>query len=390
METREAQETPGHDGAGRTPVVELAIEESKGNPRRRAIFVIGGGIVLVLVLVFGIPWLRFTLSHEGTADARVDADIVQVTSKIGERIDRILVSTDAPVKRGQLIILLDDRDELARLQQAQAQYDLALANQRTTIRQGEGGVAAARAAVAQAGAQVGVALSDIPGAQQAYATAETNLARAESLVATGDLPREQLDAARAAAAAAASQLHAAQNQIGSAKAQENVAQGGVTTAQGRLAQSADPSQIAVAKAQLDLARRDLAYTRIHSPIDGFVGEKGAEIGQTIAAGAMLMTLIPEHGIFITADYKETQMGNMRVGEPVDINVDAYHGVTFHGHVMSINPASENTYALVPSQNATGNFVKVTQRVPVRISIDDPRADMPLRPGMSVETYVKIR
>jgi membrane fusion protein, multidrug efflux system len=106
----------------------------------------------------------------------------------------------------------------------------------------------------------------------------------------------------------------------------------------------------------------------------------------------IMTLIPDGPgkIYITANYKETQMGDMRVGQPVDIHVDAYGGTTFHGHVISINPASQNTYALVPAQNATGNFVKVTQRIPVRISIDDRNPNQPLRPGMSVETYVKVK
>jgi membrane fusion protein (multidrug efflux system) len=103
-----------------------------------------------------------------------------------------------------------------------------------------------------------------------------------------------------------------------------------------------------------------------------------------------MTLIPSHDIFITANYKETQVGRMHPGQPVDIHVDAYPGVTFHGHVVAINPASQNTYALVPAQNATGNFVKVTQRIPVKIAVDDMRPDMPLRVGMSVETYVKVR
>ena len=167
------------------------------------------------------------------------------------------------------------------------------------------------------------------------------------------------------------------------------ASGGLTTAQGKLAQAADPSQVEAAAAQLDLAKQNLNYTRIYAAIDGYVGEKNAEVGQTVGAGLTLMTMIPHH-VYITANYKETQMGKMRVGQPVDIHVDAYKGVTFHGHVASINPASENTYALVPAQNATGNFVKVTQRIPVRIDVDDQRADMPLRPGMSVETYVNVK
>ena len=255
--------------------------------------------------------------------------------------------------------------------------------------QGQGGVQQAQATVAQAGAQVGVAAANLPGLEQAYAKAAADLARTESLVSTGDIPAEQLDAARATAATAASQLNAAENQVASAQAQEEAAQGGTTTAQGRLAQAGDPSQVEVARAQLALAQRNLTYTRIASPINGYVGEKNAEIGQTVSAGMMIMTIVPTNGIFITANYKETQMGNIRVGQSVDIKVDAYRGVTFHGHVLSINPASENTYALVPSQNTSGNFVKVTQRVPVRISIDDSRSDMPLRPGMSVETYIQV-
>ncbi|HUY41063.1 MAG TPA: HlyD family secretion protein [Candidatus Dormibacteraeota bacterium] len=386
METREKEQLREHDGAA----APATVEEPARQFRKRWLFIGLGIVVLIVALVFGVPWLRYMLAHEGTDDAHVDADIVQITSKIPERIGDILVATNQHVTRGQLLIVLDDRDELARLQQAKAQYDLALADQRTTMQQGQGGVAQARGQQAQAAAQVDIALSQLPGAQQNYDKAEADLSRAASLVATGDVPREQLDAARAEAAAASSQLHAAENAVVAARAQEGATGGGVTTAQGRLAQASDSSQAQAAKAQLDLALRNLRYTHIVSPIDAFVGEKSAEIGQTVSAGEVLMTLVPSRDIFVTANYKETQMGNMRVGQPVDIHLDAYRGVTFHGHVVSINPASENTYALVPSQNATGNFVKVTQRIPVRISIDDPRPDMPLRPGMSVETYVKVR
>ncbi len=385
-ETREIQQR-GTNGTG---TAEDRDTETKRAPRKRWFFIGAGIIVLALILMYGIPWLKYMLSHESTDDAHVDADIVQVTSKIPERIDRILVTTNQYVHRGQLLIILDNSDEQARLQQAQAQYDLAAANQRTLVQQQRGGVSQAQAQVAQAAAQAGVAAANVPAAQQEYDKAEADLARTESLVATGDVPAEQLDAARATAAAAEAQLAGAQRQQNAASAGISAAQGGVATAEGKLAQASDVSQVEAARAQLELAQRDLHYTRIYSPIDAYVGEKDAEIGQTIAAGAQLMTLVPSTGIYITADYKETQLGNMRVGQPVDIHVDAYKGVTFHGHVVSINPASENTYALVPSQNATGNFVKVTQRVPVRISIDDPRADMPLRPGMSVETYVRVK
>ncbi len=368
-------------------------------------------------LWFGIPWLTYMLAHQGTDDARVDADAVAVTSRINEKINQILVDTNQEVRKGQLLIVLDNKDEIARLKQAQAQYDLAIANQRTTTLQGRGGVAqaqgelvtnqaqvpVAQAGVSQAAAQLAVSNAQLRAAQEAYNKAQADFSRTQSLVASGDVPSANMDTARAQSAQAAAQFRGARDQIAVAQAnlsaaQQRVAaasatiqatQGGVTTAQGKLAQAADPSQVESAKAQLDLAKQNLTYTRIYAAIDGYVGEKNAEVGQTVAAGSTLMTLIP-HRIYVTANFKETQMGNMRVGQPVDIKVDAYGKATFHGHVVSINPASQNTYALVPAQNATGNFVKVTQRIPVRISVDDQSTDRPLRPGMSVETFVKTK
>jgi membrane fusion protein (multidrug efflux system) len=380
-------------------------------------FIAGAAVAVILLLAFGVPWLSYALAHQSTDDARVDADVVAVTSKIPERINQILVNTNQAVRKGQLLMVLDNKDELAKLAQAQAQYDLALANQRTLTLQNQGGVTAAngsvgtqaaqvpvaQAGVSQAQAQLQVAAAGVPAAQQSYDKAQADYNRIAALVKTGDVASEQLDAVRAEQAQAAAQLQsardqvsaaqanvaAAQSRVGAAEAGVTSAQGGLTTAQGKLQQSTDPSQVEAAKAQLDLAKQNLAYTRITSAIDGYVGEKDVEVGQTINAGTTLLTLIPNH-VYITANYKETQMGNMHVGQPVDIKVDAYKGVTFHGHVESINPASQNTYALVPAQNATGNFVKVTQRIPVRIAIDDPRSDMPLRPGMSVETSVKVK
>jgi membrane fusion protein, multidrug efflux system len=429
MDTREADrqviEKPAVKGPNGTaapgpapePPVAHDDSEQKGASRKRALFIAGAVVVVLLLLVFGIPWLSYAFSHQGTDDARVDADVVAVTSKIPEKIDRILVDTNNPVHKGQLLIVLDNKDEMAKLQQAKAQYDLAIANQRTLTLQNQGGVTSAsgtvgtqsaqvpvaQSGVDQAQSQLQVAISQVPAAQQAFAKAQADYNRTAALVSTGDEAAQQLDSARAAIAGAAAQLQsakdqvsaaeanvaAAQSKVGAAQAEVTSARGGLTTAQGKLQQSADPSQVEAAKAQLDLAKQNLAYTRITSAIDGYVGEKNVEVGQTVNAGTTLLTLVPNH-VYITANYKETQMGNMQVGQPVDIRVDAYKGVTFHGHVESINPASQNTYALVPAQNATGNFVKVTQRIPVRIAIDDLRADKPLRPGMSVETSVKVK
>jgi membrane fusion protein (multidrug efflux system) len=223
-------------------------------------------------------------------------------------------------------------------------------------------------------------------------------------VKSGDMPKQQLDAAKAAYWQAQSQFNAAQDnvnvaQANAAAAQQKVsaaqaavgaAQGGVQAAQGKLSQAQAPAQIATQQAALQLASQNLANTKIYSPIDGYVGEKSVEIGQTVSSGTTLLTLIPNR-VFVTANYKETQVGRMHPGQTVDIRVDAYKGMTFHGKVLSINPASQNTYALVPAQNSTGNFVKVTQRIPVKISIDDADpSKYPMRPGMSVETAVLVQ
>jgi membrane fusion protein, multidrug efflux system len=413
------QDTAGQTRPNGSTDTAPAIEERTG-PRRRIIFGVIGGIVAILLIVWGVKWFMYARVHEGTDDARVDADPVAVTSKINERIDQILVDTNDEVRKGQLLIVLDNAVAHDQVSNAQAQLALAQANQRTSTLQSEGGVTQAQANTTDASAQVPVAQAgveqavaqlhssqaQVPAAQAAYDRANADYQRTASLVATGDVPRQQLDAQRASLAAAAAQLRAAQDQVNvaqsnvdaanqkvaAAQAAVSASQGSVTTAQGKLDQAADPSQVDAASAQLAIAKKNLGYTRIYSPINGFVGEKSAEVGQTVSAGETILTLIPDGPgqIYITANYKETQMDNMKVGQPVDIRVDAYPGTQFTGHVISINPASQNTYALVPAQNATGNFVKVTQRIPVRISIDNMTPDKPLRPGMSVEAYVKVR
>ena len=284
---------------------------------------------------------------------------------------------------------------------------------------------AAKAAVAGAQAQLRVAQAQVPSANAALARANADYERYSSLAKTGDASQQQLDAQRATQAQALSQYRAALDQVTSA--QTNVAQmqaretsaiasttaaeagigageGQLETAQGRLVESAAPSrvpaiaaqanaaqaQVTSASAQAQTAKDQLNYTVIRSPIDGIVGAKNIEVGATVAPGQALLELVPQSNIYITANYKETQLTSMKVGQEVDVSVDAYKGTTFTGRVDSIGPASQNTFSLIPAQNATGNFVKVTQRLPVRIAIVNAPADKPLRVGMSVETSVKVK
>ena len=390
----------------------------RGPFRKRYVGMLVGAVLVIAALIWGVKYYEYASRHQTTDDAHVDASTVSVTSKIGERVDRILVQTDQSVHKGQLLIVLDNADERARVEQARANLSLAIETQQAQTQQSVGGItqaqasvsnAAAQVPVAQAGvsaaeAQVQAAQAQVPAAAQALAKAQADLARTQSLVSTGDLARRQLDAARAAEAQAQSQYRSANDnvnvalanasgaeaRVGASQSGISIAQGGVQSAEGKLEQAQAPGQIAVARTMLDIAEQNLAYTKIYAPSDGYIGEKAATVGQTIGPGIPLLTLIPNR-VFITADFKETQVGSMHAGEPVDIKVDAYKGMTFHGKVIAINPASQNTYSLIPSQNVTGNFVKVTQRVPVKISIDDADPNRyPMRPGMSVETSVLVK
>ncbi len=434
------------------PVSSEPAHEAAPKPKRqrpawlRFVIYAVAAVAIVLALIFGIKWLAYATTHETTDDAHVDADTIEVTSKINERVDKIFVDTNQRVTKGELLIQLDDRDERERYNQAVAARDAQMAQARAADAnvaltrdqqaaqnsENAGGISSARAMIASAQAQyaaaqqqIAVAQSDLVSAQDAVPAAKQNLAKAQadlqrtqSLVNTGDVARSQLDAERAAYQQAQSQLQealanvaAARQKVGqyaasAAAAQATITsqQGALATAQGKLNESDAPyripaseaqaqaqyAQVGSLEAQVKTALDQLNYTRIHAPADGYVGQKSVEVGQTVAPGQALLELVPLNRVYITANYKETQVGSMKPGQEVDINVDAYKGYKFRGHVEAINPASENTYSLVPAQNATGNFVKVTQRIPVRIAVDNQTPDHPLRPGMSVETSVRVK
>lgn len=437
METVETKPTTGTipangNGKGTGAVQEPPKVEKTPNPNTRRVMMILGALAVLALLVWGVKFFLYARAHQSTDDARIDASTVSVTSKISERVNAILVDTDQQVHKGQVLIQLDDRDERSRLDQAQAavnaqraqaaaaQSNVALTQQTVAAQATEslGGITAAQSGISGAQANVDVARAGVttaqagvPAAQEALSRANADLRRTQSLVSTGDIPRSQLDAARANSAAAEAQyeqaianVSAAQDRLAAASTSIGSAQGQLSTAQGKLQESTSPARIAASQAQanaayanvaslqaqLQFAKDQMSETRIVAPVDGYVGEKNVDVGQTVAPGTSLIAIIPSHNIFVTANFKETQVGSMRAGQPVDIRIDAYKGIVFHGHVVAINPASQNTYSLIPAQNASGNFIKVTQRIPVKIAFDNPPADKPLRPGMSVEASVLVK
>ena len=363
------------------------------------------------------------------------------------RKGQVLIELDSTDERTRLAVARANRDaQVAQARAAQTNVSLTSATQDAQIQQNNGAIASAQAgilnasasassaqkqveaalaAVAQAMAQARVARSNVPSAHEALIRANADLTRTVALVRTGDLAQQTLDEQRATQAQAQAQYKAALDNVTAAQtgvdqaqarytaaiATANAALAGVgsqrgqlTSAQGKLSEANTPykisaeeaqfsaasAQVKALDAQVRTAQDQLGYTVIRSPIDGYVGAKNVEIGATVAPGQSLLDVIPSTGTYITANYKETQLGRIKVGQDVDISVDAYKGTTFHGKVQTIAPASQNTFSLVPAQNATGNFVKVTQRLPIRVIVTDAPADKPLRVGMSVETSVRVK
>ncbi len=355
-----------------TPTDRDATPAGNGNRRK---FVLP---ILILIVIVGLGWAvkeyLYARVHESTDDAQVDGDMTPVLAKVGGYVQRITIDENEHVAADSLLVQIDPSEYQAKL--AQAEADLAAARAAVSGPQGEG---QAQAAVQAASNQRASLQAQIGAAQANLTMANADLARAKELVAKQIVSRQQLDAAQAAADAAAAQLEALQKQQSAASSNISAAKAGVRLAQARL----DAAQAAV-----DNAKLQLSYTRITAPMAGMVSRKQVEIGQLVQPGQPLLTIVADTGVWVTANYKETQLADIRVGQPVDIEVDAYPGCAAKGKVESLAAATGAKFALLPPDNATGNFTKVVQRVPVRVAVTQGCGpNEPLRPGMSVVAHV---
>jgi membrane fusion protein (multidrug efflux system) len=327
---------------------------------RRRILGIGAAVVVLLLLVLGVRFWLGSRGHEGTDDAQVEGHIIPVLSRASGYVREVYVSENQRVHAGDVLVQLDDRDLTARVRQAEA--NLALARTST----GPGGEASAEVAAAQAAVAQARAESDRAAGQAA---------RSRTLLTEGAIARQEVDNDVAAAKAATAALRAAQSRAAAAEA----------GARGSNA------RVAAAVAERDAATLQASYSRIIAPHDGVVTKKSVEIGQLVQPGQALLAVVPLDSVWVIANFKETQIDDMKPGESASIHADTYHGLTFQGHVESLSPATGAKFSLLPPENATGNFVKVVQRVPVKIVLDEPQDPArPLRPGMSVRVQVRTQ
>ena len=360
------------------PPPSAAIAPTPPAPKKRPRLMLALVAVLgVAGLVWGVRSFNYGRSHETTDDAQVDGHIIPVLAKVGGYIDGVHMEENAHLGEGTLAVLIDTAEYKARVAQAQADYAGALASSGTRLLTG-----AATATVQTAQNQSAAADAEIVAAKANYDKAKSDLARLQSLADKQIISRQQLDAAQAAADAAAAVWLAAQSQSAAGVASVSNARAGVRLADARLA---------AAKAALDYALLQLSYTKILAPANGVVRNKSVESGQLVQPGQSLFALVTDTGAFVTANFKETQLDHIRVGQAVDFDIDAYGGATAHGVVESLAGTTGAKTALLPPDNATGNFTKVVQRVPVRIRVTQGLgADRPLRPGMSATVHVTTR
>jgi membrane fusion protein (multidrug efflux system) len=350
-----------------------AAETEKTSTKKK--FVLPIAVVLGLFLLFwGFQKWSYGRSHQSTDNAQVDGHIVPVLAKVGGYVKTVSVNENDQVKAGQLLVQLDDDDYTVRLQQAQA--DLAAAEATA----GGGGFSGQAQAQVQSATGQRAALDAQIGAARANANkADADLARAKELVAKQIISKQQLDAAQASADVAHANLIAAERQAAAAGGTVNTAEAGVRVANARTL---------AARALAANAQLQLDYTHITAPASGEVSRKQVEVGQLVAPGQPLLSIVADTGVWVTANFKETQLAKIHPGQPVEFEVDAYGGCVAEGKVESVSGATGAKFALLPPDNATGNFTKVVQRVPVRIAVTKPCAgNHPLRPGLSANVHV---
>ena len=336
------------------------------------------GVLAVIVLAGGTVGVRRYLygrTHESTENAQVDGHIVPVIAKVSGFVRRTDVVENTRVAAGDTLVTIDDAEYRVRLAQATAELAAAraVAGSRGVAGQSE---ALERGAISQREAIV----AHVAATEASYQKATADFARLKELADKQIISRQQLDAAQFAVDNAAATLQGAQRQLAGAAAGVTGAEAGTRLAQARLA---------AAIAARDNAALQLSYTAVVAPRDGLVARKQVDPGQLVQAGQPLLTIVDEKDIWVTANFKETQLARLHVGQIVDIDVDAYSGCTARGAVESLSGATGARFALLPPDNATGNFTKLGQRLPVRIRITRGcGTDHPLRPGMSVTAHVE--
>jgi membrane fusion protein (multidrug efflux system) len=384
--------------------------------RRRIILGIGIGIV---VLAAGIAWWLYSRTYESTDDAQIDGHLNSIASRVGGTVRGVYVENDQPVKAGQPLVDLDPRDYEVQVAQAQATYEQAVAleaaegpnvpitltSNRSTVDVDAEGVTNGDAAVASAQHDYDSNNAKFHQAEANNQKSQSDLVRYKQLVDKGEISLSDYDQYVANAGSEAAAVEASRYAAASSAKVVDERRAQLRQQQSRLSedQANSPRQVAIrqanvdsrqasadsAKAQLDAALLNLSYCHIVAPVDGIASQRSAEIGSRISQGQQLIVIVQTTGVWTTANFKETQLRKMHVGQRVNIKVDSLDE-SFEGEIENMPAATGDRSSLFPPENATGNYVKIVQRLPVRIRFNPNQRDLDkLRPGMSVEPKVHL-
>jgi membrane fusion protein (multidrug efflux system) len=338
-------------------------------PKKKAPLIILA-LVIISAATFGISKYMYSLHHEDTDDAQLDADISPVLSRVSGYVNEIRFEENQHVNKGDTLVKLDDRDLQIKVEQAQAALENARAN-----------VFVAKANSGTSRANVATASSNVEAAKVRVWKATQDFDRYQHLLNDKAITQQQFDGVKAEKLSAEAQLESINRQQGAASMQGEAAAQGITVAE---------SMIAQRKADLDFAKLQLSYATIIAPATGLASKKNIQPGQFVNAGTPLFSIVSGDGAYVIANFKETQLEKMKTGLPADVTVDAFPSQKIEGTVYSFAAATGAKFSLLPPDNATGNYVKVIQRIPVKIKLNGSREMMAmLRPGMSVRVSVKL-
>ena len=349
--------------------IEIGLRPSR-QAIKRAALALALALGVATAADFGYGYLTIGRYLESTDDAYVKADSTIISPKVSGYIAQVLVGDNQPVKAGELLARIDDRDFKAALDQAHAD------------------VAASEAAVRNLDAQISLQQPIIEQGTADVAATEANLkfaqeeqARYDDLMKTGSGTVQRAQQTDAALRASNARLQHSKSGLLAAQRKVDV----LTTERAKAVAQLDRARAVEAQAALNLS-----YTQITAPVDGTVGARSLRVGQYVQAGTQLMAVVPLDAVYVVANFKETQLTHVRNGQPVEIRIDSFHDARLTGHVDSLSPASGLEFALLPPDNATGNFTKIVQRVPVKIVLDDHNLTGLLRPGMSAEPTINTK
>jgi membrane fusion protein (multidrug efflux system) len=374
---------------GAAPMAQQTAPRKKSGRTRARLFAILGFVIVVAAIGWLAYYLLIGSHYVSTDDAYVGADVAQITPQIPGQVLDVAVQDTQAVKKGDVLVRIDPADQNLIVAQARADYGRAIRR----IRQDLGNNQAAAAQITARDADMARAQAQLVSAKSDVERARIDLQRREALAKSGAVSGEELTTARNAFQTAQANLTATEAAGAQVAADKTVAQGQLA-AGNALTEGADIDnnpEVLAAKAALDTALLNQSRAVIRAPFDGVIAQRQVEVGQRVAIGAELMTLVPVSKVYVNANFKEVQLRRVQIGQPVTLTADRYgHGVVYHGRVVGLSGGTGSAFAVIPAQNATGNWIKVVQRLPVRISLDPQElAEHPLRVGLSVDAKIDI-